>query len=88
MKNFSLEHPAFFSFILFLTIFIGGSIAGAIFGVLMIGKCEPRSLADPCDAGSMGATFLWIASFIASFIIGIISAIKTFFTLKVKAILN
>jgi TctA family transporter len=88
MKNFTLKHPAIFSFIIFLIIFIGGSIAGIIFGILMMEECKPKSLSDPCDGGAMAAVFIWTLSFMASLILGFVAGISTFLFLKFKSKLS
>ena len=86
MKNFALKYPFAASFITFLIIFIGGSLAGIILGILIMVRnpCEPTSPSDPCDGSAMAAGMIWSLSFTASFILGIIGGIAMFVFLLVK----
>jgi hypothetical protein len=74
MKKFALKYPLTASLITFFIIFIGGSIAGIILGLLTMAMnpCEPTSPSDPCDGSAMAAGMIWSLSFIVSFILGII----------------
>ncbi len=74
MKKFALKYPFTASLITFFVIFIGGSLAGIIFGLLIMAMnpCKPISSSDPCDGAAMAAGMIWSLSFIVSFILGIV----------------
>jgi hypothetical protein len=78
MKNFALRHPFVASLLVFLTIFVGGTVAIMICGILMIGECKPISPGDPCDGGALLLAALWMLVVPASLILGIIAGISTF----------
>jgi hypothetical protein len=84
MKNFALKYPFAASLIVFLTIFIGGTIASIILGVLMIGDCKPTSPSDPCDGGAMAAAAIWYVGFMGSLIMSVLTSISTFVILILK----
>lgn len=84
MKNFAFKYPFAASIIIFLIIFIGGNIAGIVFGFLMIGDCKPISQSDPCDGGAMAAMAIWYLAFIGSRILEILAGISSFVILLVK----
>jgi hypothetical protein len=86
MKKFALKHPLATSFITFLIIFIGGSVAGFIIGflIMVMNPCKPTSPSDPCDGSAMAAGMIWSLSFTASFILGIIGSIAMFVVLLMK----
>jgi hypothetical protein len=88
MKSFTPKHTAIFSFIVFLIIFVGGSIAGIIIGILMMEECKPKSPSDPCDGGAMAVVFIWTLSFMASLMLGFVADISTILFLKFKPKLN
>ncbi|MEJ7861479.1 MAG: hypothetical protein WKF90_07565 [Pyrinomonadaceae bacterium] len=88
MKNFAIKHPAIFSFIICLIIFVGGSLAGIIFGISIMEECKPISPSDPCDGGAMAAGFIWTLAFMASLILGFVAGISTFLFLKFKSKLS
>ncbi len=85
MKNLALKYPLIFSLIIFLIIFIGGSLAGIVYGISITGDCKPRRPLDPCHEGAMAAGFIWTLSFMASLILGFIAGISTFVFLKLKS---
>ncbi len=84
MKNFALKYPFAASLIVFFTVFIGGTIASIILGVLMIGDCKPISPSDPCDGGAMAAAAMWYVGFMGSLIMGVLIGISTFVILILK----
>ena len=84
MKNFAFKYPFAASIIIFLIIFIGATIAGIVFGVLMIGDCKPISPSDPCDGGAMAAMANWYLAFMGSPILGIFVGVSSFIVLLVK----
>lgn len=89
MKTFALENPAIFSFFVFFAFIVGGTLAGFIFGVFIVsGDCKPISPSDPCDGRAMASGFFFLLFVISSCVVGLVVSIKTFMTLKVKAILN
>ncbi len=68
MKRYALRHPAVFGFLIFLIVFLGGSIAGILVGMsAMAEPCEA-----PCDGGAMAASVIWPLSIAASLIMGLI----------------
>lgn len=84
MKKFALKYPFAASLIVFLAIFIGGTLAGIVLGVLIIGDCKPISPSDPCDGGAMAAMAIWYLAFMGSLILGILVGISTFIILLLK----
>ena len=62
----------------FLTIFIGGTIFVMICGALMFGDCKPVSPSDPCDGAGLAILALWSLVVPTSIVLGIIGGISTF----------
>ncbi len=72
MKNFALKHPFIASLLIFLTIFIGGTVAGIIlFFVLFAGESDVHGT----------NIVIPIIFFLVSLVLGIIASLTTFITL-------
>ncbi len=87
MKNFILKRPILFSIILSLVIFLGGSVAGIILGLVVMGRAMAGQNCDPgdvCDGGAMVAGAIWTLSFWASAVLAIIAGISTYVVIKLK----
>lgn len=85
MKKFARKSPLAFSFILFLILLIGGSIAGIILGLIVIsGGCNSSDPHDICDGPAMAAGFIWTISLYSSLFLGFIVSILTYISLKLK----
>ncbi len=79
MKNFALKHPFTASLIVFLAVFIGGTISGIILSFVFVAVVEWRTPSALGGHGSyMAMGMIWSLSFTASLILGILAGISTF----------
>jgi hypothetical protein len=85
MKRFALEHPFVSGMVIFVLIFLGGSLAGIVLGMLVMAShpCEHVTPNDPCDGAAMAAGMIWSLSSSASFIFGLVIAVTTYFGLRI-----
>ncbi len=75
MRNFAIKYPLTAGFIVFLAIFIGGTIAGIIvsFILLAVHNAE-KSASDPHGNNIV----IPIIFFLASLVLGVIAGLSTF----------
>ncbi len=85
-KERILNNPFLFGFSIFLLIFLGGSLAGFILGMIVMVRnpCSRGGPSDPCDGAAMAAGFIWILAFEASLVLGIMVGIVSSVVLKLK----
>jgi hypothetical protein len=78
--------PLLFGLVVFGSIFVVGTIAGLILGLVVLHTATcPNYLGDPCDAGPMVAVAFWSVSPVCSAVIGLISGIFCLFVLRRKS---
>ena len=84
MKRFALENPFISGVIIFVIIFLIGSLAGIVLGmqVMTSQPCQPGTSSDPCDGAAMAAGIILIMAFAASFIFGLMTAASTYIVLS------
>lgn len=80
-----LNNPLLFGLSVFLLIFLGGSLAGFILGMIAVSQpCERFSPSDPCDGGAMAAGMIWSLAFTASLVVGIVLGSAIVVIIKIK----
>ncbi len=85
MKDFALKYPFATGLIVFLAVFIGGTVAGIILSFVFLAIVEWKNPSSPGAHGNyMAMGMIWSLAFTASFILGILAGISTFVFLILK----
>ena len=77
MKNFAIKHPFAAGLIVFLTVFIGGTIAGIIVSFVLL--VVRNSGEPPVDTHGTNIV-IPIIFFLVSLVLGVIAGLSTFIT--------
>ena len=85
MKRFALKNPLVFGLIIFLIIFVSGSGAGVLLGLLFMSynTCEPVNINDPCHGDAMAAGMIWSMSFTTSLVLALIVAASSYIGIRI-----